>query len=203
MLINLYKDRHSIIHKTPFLLKVFIMSLMVSTMYLKPQLNIIVICLALTMTFYLIAHISLIYYLKMIFLMLPILLTILAINITITHNIIITIAILIRIIVSLGIAYLVSVSTPMKKILKECTILFLPLRIIGIPSTIPAFLVMVTLRCIPLFTETFDALKKAYALRGGKKRRTFILIIPLLIQSLQQCDTYSFSLTLRGFNILL
>ncbi len=198
-MLNLYHHKDSIVHRAPFLLKAFLVSLFVTIVYLSQSLLILCIMLVLCLCFYFLARISLLQFLQVIRIFLPILIIITLVNIFTGNKDVLFYVI--RLIFAIGLSHLLSISTPMEKIINESKILFYPLRFIGVSPSVPALLISVVLRSVPLLLLDMNILQKSYALRGGKKHQSFRLIIPLLFRTLFQGDAYAYAITLRGFRI--
>lgn len=203
MLEHLCNCKPSIISRSPFLLKGAVVSVLVTVMYLYPKFWVICSSMLFCFCCYFAAKTPLRDFFYVTRLFFPVLLVVALSNLLMKNDPVLTLVILLRIVTCAGLCYLLSISTPMEKIMKECTVLFYPLRYLGIPHNIPALLIAVILRTIPLLIAALNILQKSHVLRGGKQYRSYALIVPLLIQTMSQCTSYAHALMLRGFKIML
>lgn len=94
-------------------------------------------------------------------------------------------------------AQLITLTTRLTDMLAALLPLFSPLRHCGIAPERIAFTVALVIRFIPVLLAHYSALRSAWQARGGRYR-SWILLSPLLVQSLRLTEQIAMAVAARG-----
>lgn len=94
-------------------------------------------------------------------------------------------------------AQLVTLTTRLEELLQALHPLLKPLHRLGLAPHRIAFAVAMVIRFIPVLLAQYSALRTAWQARGGR-RRPWVLLSPLLIQSLQMTEQVALAIAARG-----
>lgn len=94
-------------------------------------------------------------------------------------------------------AQLVTLTTRLDDLLYALTPVLRPLQALGVAPARIAFTMALVIRFIPVLLAQYSALKLAWQARGGH-RRPWVLLSPLLIQSLQLTEHVAQAIAARG-----
>jgi biotin transport system permease protein len=94
-------------------------------------------------------------------------------------------------------AQLVTLTTRLDDLLQAITPVLQPLKRLGVAPGRVAFAVALVIRFIPVLLAQYSALRQSWRARGGR-RRPWVLLSPLLIQSLQLTEQVALAIAARG-----
>lgn len=94
-------------------------------------------------------------------------------------------------------AQLVTLTTRLDDLLQALMPLLRPLNAVGVDPARISFTIALVIRFIPVLLAQYHALKQAWQARGGRKR-PWVLLSPLLIQSLQLTEHVALAIAARG-----
>jgi biotin transport system permease protein len=94
-------------------------------------------------------------------------------------------------------AQLVTLTTRLEDLMQALIPLLRPLKRFGVSPARIAFAIALVIRFIPVLLAQYGALRMAWRARGGH-RRPWVLLSPLLIQSLQMTEQVALAIAARG-----
>lgn len=203
-MVEFYIHRKSIIHSLPFFMKCIFLIVILACLYFLQSIKAIVFVGFFCILVYSLAKIPYKYMWQCIRLVLPFLL-IVSLYYIFTKKYYQGIETSGRIIVSMLLANIISLTTSIKKIIRESEYIFFFLRIIKISPKIPGVLISIVLRTLPLLYLEKNEIEIASRLRGAKKKKkmNYKFIFSLLLRAVIQTDDVALALHMRGFSAIL
>jgi biotin transport system permease protein len=111
----------------------------------------------------------------------------------------VAVATLLRIVTLVGLASLVTYTTPTGAMLDSLAPVFTPLRRVGINPRLPALAIALVIRLVPMLLELWTARQEAWQARTGRKA-SIRLIPSFLAEALALADHMAEALDARGFS---
>lgn len=213
-MVAIYIAGNSIVHRTPLLIKIVVLSILVVGGYVYQNIYYMGAGVVLCVLLFLLAHVSLAYLWRSIYMMRIILLFVAVyyiIFITWSEAFVYTL----RIIIAVGFANLLALTTPLHTMLNKETWFSRFLEFLHVPVKKIRLMIYIVLRTIPLLTVELYEIQIALTLRGQRSigrskdrvkregiidrtRNSIRMIFPLLLRSVLQTDQFVEALKLRG-----
>ena len=201
-MVTIYIPKNSIVHSIPFIIKIIILALtMFAVHFYKDNVYVVsAIILGVVMS-YIVARILLIYLWRALHTVLPILIGIALYNL-IFNTVQEAYYIVVQISTAIGLSNLLSITTPLHKILEPHTKTSRVLSFCKVPVPVLRLMINIILRTVPILIQERKAMQSVCRLRGYYWRYILIILFPLLLRVIVSTDVMVDALDLRGLSVL-
>lgn len=196
-MVTVYIAKNSSIHRIPLIIKILLLTLVsIILLVYNDRILIVSAMLLLCMGAYVLAKISLYYLWAICKVVLPLLIVLIGYYIY-TRNWNMVICAPIQVLSIMGLANLISITTPIHTLLEPHTRTARVLIKCGVPVGMVRLMISIILQTVPLLLLEMKELHIAHRLRGFRMPQ-IVSIFMVLLRTIHNADTYVDALSLRG-----